>query len=156
MRGISKFIFFSFKLTEEILKCINIHVQSDSGNISLYLVFNLISIFCKNVGLSSCRTIEPSNYPAVGLSIRTPMYKHTGFVIFHIFFLWRCKLPFYENDTFAVQSSIHDEMINASIPKKLDGSYSECTLLVNGTEEKCSEWVYDQSQFIRTVTSDVS
>ena len=108
------------------------------------------------VGLLSRRTIQLSDYRAVGLSIRTPMYKLTGFVIFHLFFLLRCKLPIDENDTFAVQSSTHDEMINASIPKKLDGSYSECTLLVNGTEEKCSEWVYDQSQFIRTVTSDVS
>ena len=113
-------------------------------------------MLCKIVGLSSCRTIELSDYRAVGLSIRTPLYKPTGYVIFHLFFFLRCKLPFYEDDTFAVQSSTHDEMINASIPKKLDGSYSECTLLVNGTEEKCSEWVYDQSQFIRTVTSDVS
>ncbi|XP_056008132.1 organic cation transporter protein-like [Ostrea edulis] len=66
----------------------------------------------------------------------------------------RCKLPFYENDTFAVQSETHLEIINGTIPRNSDGTLSKCTILVNGTETKCSEWVYDQSQFKRTVTSD--
>ncbi|XP_056008131.1 organic cation transporter protein-like [Ostrea edulis] len=66
----------------------------------------------------------------------------------------RCKLPFYENDTFAVQSETHLEIINGTIPRNSDGTFSKCTIVVNGTEKKCSEWVYDQSQFERTVTSD--
>lgn len=67
----------------------------------------------------------------------------------------RCKIPFYDNDTYAVQSEHHEEAINRTIPRELDGTYSSCTILVNGTEQKCSEWVYDKSTFIRTVTSDV-
>lgn len=66
----------------------------------------------------------------------------------------RCKIPFYDNDTFAVQSEHHKEAINITIPMESDGTYSLCTYFVNGTEQKCSEWVYDQSIFIRTVTSD--
>ncbi|XP_011414351.3 organic cation transporter protein [Magallana gigas] len=66
----------------------------------------------------------------------------------------RCKIPFYDNDTYAVQSEHHREAINRTIPREPDGTYSSCTILVNGTEQRCSEWVYDQSTFIRTVTSD--
>ncbi|XP_056008133.1 organic cation transporter protein-like [Ostrea edulis] len=66
----------------------------------------------------------------------------------------RCKLPFHENDTFAVQSETHLEIINKTIPRNPDGTFSKCSILINGTETKCSEWVYDQSQFKRTVTSD--
>ena len=40
---------------------IEIHtVESDSNNISLYLVFIFFSMLCKSVGLSSCWTIELS------------------------------------------------------------------------------------------------
>ncbi|XP_065929255.1 organic cation transporter protein isoform X2 [Magallana gigas] len=66
----------------------------------------------------------------------------------------RCKIPSYENDTYAIQSASHQEIINRTIPRTSEGSYAECTVIVNGTEQKCSKWVYDQSQFIRTVTSD--
>lgn len=66
----------------------------------------------------------------------------------------RCKIPSFENDTYAVQSASHQEIINRTIPITPEGSYAECTVIVNGTEQKCSEWVYDQSQYIRTVTSD--
>nr|XP_022308955.1 organic cation transporter protein-like [Crassostrea virginica] len=66
----------------------------------------------------------------------------------------RCKIPFYENDTFATQSEDHIAAINRTIPISSDGKYSSCTIFVNGTEQKCSEWVYDYSIFLRTVTSD--
>ncbi|XP_061185482.1 organic cation transporter protein-like [Saccostrea echinata] len=66
----------------------------------------------------------------------------------------RCKIPFFDNDTYDVQSDFHLAAINKTIPLNPDGTYSSCTVLINGTERKCSEWVYDRSRFIRTVTSD--
>ncbi|XP_062596942.1 organic cation transporter protein-like [Saccostrea cucullata] len=67
--------------------------------------------------------------------------------------LYRCKIPGLQNDTYAVQNQFHDDVINATIPKHPDGSYYQCKILVNGTIEKCSEWVYDQSVFTLTVNS---
>lgn len=60
-----------------------------------------------------------------------------------------------ENDSYAVQGQYHEDLINATIPVKLDGSYDECKIIVNGTLETCSEWVYDHSVFTRTVNSQV-
>lgn len=74
-------------------------------------------------------------------------------LIFKISF--RCKLPDLENDSYAVQGQYHEDLINSTIPVKLDGSYDECKIIVNGTLETCSEWVYDNSVFTRTVNSQV-
>lgn len=74
-------------------------------------------------------------------------------LIFKISF--RCKLPDLENDSYAVQGQYHEDLINSTIPLKLDGSYDECKIIVNGTLETCSEWVYDHSVFTRTVNSQV-
>lgn len=74
-------------------------------------------------------------------------------LIFKISF--RCKLPDLENDSYAVQGQYHEDLINSTIPVKLDGSYDECKIIVNGTLETCSEWVYDHSVFTRTVNSQV-
>lgn len=60
-----------------------------------------------------------------------------------------------ENDSYAVQGQYHEDLINSTIPLKLDGSYDECKIIVNGTLETCSEWVYDHSVFTRTVNSQV-
>lgn len=60
-----------------------------------------------------------------------------------------------ENDSYAVQGQHHKDLINLTIPVKLDGSYDECKIIVNGTLETCSEWVYDYSVFTRTVNSQV-
>lgn len=60
-----------------------------------------------------------------------------------------------ENDSYAVQGQYHEDLINSTIPVKLDGSYDECKIIVNGTLETCSEWVYDHSVFTRTVNSQV-
>ncbi|XP_052696536.1 uncharacterized protein LOC128175149 isoform X2 [Crassostrea angulata] len=67
----------------------------------------------------------------------------------------RCKIPDLENDSYAVQGQHHKDLINLTIPVKLDGSYDECKIIVNGTLETCSEWVYDYSVFTRTVNSQV-
>nr|XP_022333445.1 organic cation transporter protein-like [Crassostrea virginica] len=65
----------------------------------------------------------------------------------------RCKIPNLDNDTYASQSQQHKDLINATIPILPDGSYDGCKIIVNGTLETCSEWVYDQSVFTRTVNS---
>ncbi|XP_078314378.1 organic cation transporter protein-like isoform X2 [Crassostrea virginica] len=65
----------------------------------------------------------------------------------------RCKIPDWQNDTFAIQSDQHAEIVNSSIPINPDGKYSECELIQNGTKEKCTEWVYDLSTFSNTVPS---
>lgn len=74
-------------------------------------------------------------------------------LIFKISF--RCKLPDLENNSYAMQGQYHEDLINSTIPVKLDGSYDECKIIVNGTLETCSEWVYDHSVFTRTVNSQV-
>ena len=65
MREISKFLPFSFKLMEEIHT-----VQSDSNNLSKYIIF----IFFINF-MNKSLTIELWDYRAVGLSIRTSSQK---------------------------------------------------------------------------------
>ena len=83
MRGISEFLSFSFKLTEETLKYI------------------LHSIFCKSVGLSNCRT--------VGLSIRTQFF----FVMVHLiksiyfFFIFKWIFPLYRTFNSCWTRNIH-------------------------------------------------
>ncbi|XP_065944846.1 organic cation transporter protein-like [Magallana gigas] len=69
--------------------------------------------------------------------------------------LHRCKIRDLENDSYAVQGQHHKDLINLTIPVKLDGSYDECKIIVNGTLETCPEWVYDYSVFTRTVNSQV-
>lgn len=78
----------------------------------------------------------------------------------------RCKLPGYSNDTFAVQSSYHQSLINRTIPDS-DNSlhkYNQCYMYRynnissvydggNRTLVKCIEWVYDKSVFKETFTS---
>ncbi|XP_056021360.1 organic cation transporter protein-like [Ostrea edulis] len=67
--------------------------------------------------------------------------------------LHRCKIPDVPNDTYVIQDRYHEELINATIPKRSDGSYDECKVIINGSIEKCFEWVYDHSVFTRTVNS---
>ncbi|KAK7491565.1 hypothetical protein BaRGS_00017204 [Batillaria attramentaria] len=77
----------------------------------------------------------------------------------------RCKLPEYPNDTYSIQSSYHQHLINVTIPTT-DGAYSECTLhdanlYYNGSDAQwkvteCSEWVYDKSTFESTITTQLN
>ncbi|XP_022331022.2 organic cation transporter protein-like isoform X2 [Crassostrea virginica] len=87
-------------------------------------------------------------FPVIFNSFSTPII---------IFFIGdqahRCKIPDWQNDTFAIQSDQHAEIVNSSIPINQDGKYSECDLIQNGTKEKCTEWVYDLSTFSNTVPS---
>nr|XP_022328779.1 organic cation transporter protein-like [Crassostrea virginica] len=65
----------------------------------------------------------------------------------------RCKVPGLANDTYAFQNNYHRDLVNSSIPKKSDGSYEECLVVLNGSLERCTEWVYDRSVFTSTVNS---
>lgn len=78
----------------------------------------------------------------------------------------RCKIPFYPNDTYEIQSSYHQHLVNLTIPKSDDDTleYSQCHVYVssgagnlnpaNFTREKCTEWVYETSEFKSTFTSE--
>ncbi|XP_048236592.1 organic cation transporter protein-like [Haliotis rufescens] len=67
---------------------------------------------------------------------------------------YRCKIPFLENDTYAVQDDNHKQLIERFIPQVSD-SYSKCTLYdvhnnssradSNTTQYTCDAWVYDKS-----------
>ncbi|XP_061172603.1 organic cation transporter protein-like [Saccostrea echinata] len=74
-----------------------------------------------------------------------------------VFFLgdqsYRCKLPDWQNDTFAVQNEYHKSIINSSIPTTSDGKYKECEIIRNGTIGTCTEWVFDISTFSNTIVS---
>ncbi|XP_067675071.1 organic cation transporter protein-like [Haliotis asinina] len=73
----------------------------------------------------------------------------------------RCELPGYDNDTYAVQSEYHQELINSTIPYSFqDGHlvYDKCHVYANATGtvslEKCNRWVYDKSLFLQTAVSE--
>lgn len=78
----------------------------------------------------------------------------------------RCKIPFYHNDTYEIQSTYHKHLVNLTIPKSDDETleYSQCHIYVssgagnlnpaNFTREKCTEWVYETSEFKSTFTSE--
>ena len=68
---------------------------------------------------------------------------------------FRCKIPFLENDTYAVQDTSHFDLINQTIPLLEEGGYDACHVIQNGTKRKCSEWVFDQTVFVNTATSQV-
>ncbi|KAK3097630.1 hypothetical protein FSP39_011541 [Pinctada imbricata] len=78
----------------------------------------------------------------------------------------RCKIPGYDNDTYEIQNSYHQHLINTTIPPPLDEhsihKYDRCHIYVNNdvnadptsvTRIKCTEWVYDTSTFEETFTS---
>ncbi|XP_013403454.1 organic cation transporter protein [Lingula anatina] len=66
----------------------------------------------------------------------------------------RCQVPGLDNDTWVIQGPGHEALINASIPRDRRGKYAECTVRTsNGTEVKCSNWVYDTSTFTTTYPS---
>ena len=70
VRVVSKFLSFSFKLTEEKLQYI-LSLRLDSNNVSIYLIF-IFSQFHASVGLSICRTIEPSTRNTIILLLTGP------------------------------------------------------------------------------------
>ncbi|KAK6169655.1 hypothetical protein SNE40_020657 [Patella caerulea] len=72
----------------------------------------------------------------------------------------RCALPSISNDTYDVQGSWHQDLINQSIPRIKDG-WSKCTIYnysedVIQMEVRCNKWVYDQSQYQNTFMSQLN
>ncbi|XP_060551325.1 organic cation transporter protein-like [Ruditapes philippinarum] len=95
------------------------------------------------------------------------------FMVISVFILGvpnhRCAIPGYDNDTYEVQNHYHQMLINKTIPPPTDEKflYHECHLYVNrsgsydtnnkpinATEETCSKWVYDKTDFESTFTSE--
>ncbi|KAL4232991.1 hypothetical protein ACF0H5_007677 [Mactra antiquata] len=81
----------------------------------------------------------------------------------------RCKIPSLSNDSYKIQSIEHESIINITIPYNLDNDvkYDRCHIYIrddtnddskqtNLTKVKCQQWVYDQSIFTRTFTSDLN
>ncbi|XP_048240195.1 organic cation transporter protein-like [Haliotis rufescens] len=79
----------------------------------------------------------------------------------------RCAIPGFANDTYKVQNDLHEQLVNRSIPMTYgyygDEKYSQCQLYrqtntsnvwssTRNITEPCNAWVYDQSQFISTVS----
>ncbi|XP_071114400.1 organic cation transporter protein-like [Haliotis cracherodii] len=73
----------------------------------------------------------------------------------------RCALPGYDNDTYAIQSEYHNDLINSTIPYSFqDGDviYDQCHVFTNAsgtmTMVRCNRWVYDKSLFLQTAVSE--
>ncbi|XP_050391448.1 organic cation transporter protein [Patella vulgata] len=71
----------------------------------------------------------------------------------------RCAVPSLSNDTYAIQGTWHQDLINQSIPSSKDG-WSKCNVYSynkdgNRTEVGCNKWVYDRSQYESTFISEV-
>ncbi|XP_046378548.2 organic cation transporter protein-like [Haliotis rufescens] len=79
----------------------------------------------------------------------------------------RCAIPGFANDTYEIQNNFHEQLVNRSIPMTSgyygDDKYSRCQLyLQTNTSDvwsstrnvtgPCHAWVYDQSQFISTIS----
>lgn len=76
----------------------------------------------------------------------------------------RCKIPGYDNDTYAIQSPYHEALVNQTIPlnpKDKRQPYEKCHYYrasnQTGTMERiqCSQWVYDRSIVRETFTTKV-
>ncbi|XP_060063685.1 organic cation transporter protein-like [Ylistrum balloti] len=73
----------------------------------------------------------------------------------------RCKIPGYENDTWAVQGSYHSSLINYTIPDSEDDfyDYDRCHMYKysgNTTDTirtRCSAYVYDKEIFDETIVT---
>ena len=97
---------------------------------------------------------------------------------------YRCAIPGLDNDTFNIQSDVHRQLINLTIPAAEDvgyGPYDGCSIYddvnvtssilylhgnvpgmtsslrsSNRSSRSCSQWVYDQSEFVDTVMTEFS
>ncbi|OWF44907.1 organic cation transporter protein-like [Mizuhopecten yessoensis] len=75
----------------------------------------------------------------------------------------RCKIPGYDNDTWAIQGSYHANLINRTIPTSEDSfyDYDRCHVYTptgtgnssSVTKAQCSQWVYDRDTFDQTIVT---
>ena len=110
----------------------------------------------KSDNWNRCTTFDISKFWISQSIIEVHIISRYRYINVYHFCICRCKIPNLLNDSYAIQSQQHKDLINATIPILPDGSYDECKITVNGTLETCSEWVYDQSVFTRTVNSQVN
>ena len=83
---------------------------------------------------------------------------------------FRCKIPGLDNDTYVVQDSLHENLINLTIPRTSAGLYDRCHIFETGeigygeplvsanrtrAVKPCTEWVYDETVFRSTLTAKV-
>ena len=68
---------------------------------------------------------------------------------------FRCKIPWLPNDTYAIQSDAHASIVNETIPLMADGTYDSCHVTINGSTQTCFDWVFDNSVFTNTASSQV-
>ncbi|XP_061177670.1 organic cation transporter protein-like [Saccostrea echinata] len=79
----------------------------------------------------------------------------------------RCGIPDFDNDTYRVQNSQHQELIQKYIPIGPDGLYDKChmyrfnqstrsVLNDSGTLEECSSWVFDKTLFDETIVTKMN
>ncbi|ESO89316.1 hypothetical protein LOTGIDRAFT_106549 [Lottia gigantea] len=95
--------------------------------------------------------------PGITHGIRMVVAVFVTYIPFH-----RCALPGYDNDTYAVQSEYHQQLINETIPlakKGLGYLYDQCYVYLtvsNHTKSlvKCNHWVYDKSVFTNTASTE--
>ncbi|OWF45914.1 organic cation transporter protein-like [Mizuhopecten yessoensis] len=86
----------------------------------------------------------------------------------------RCKIPYFENDTYDISSAFHQNLINNYIPPSSDDDtldYDQCHLYsfdynnakfdnssrpINASLIKCNDWVYSDSMFKETFTTKLN
>ncbi|XP_013389570.1 organic cation transporter protein-like [Lingula anatina] len=71
----------------------------------------------------------------------------------------RCAIPGLANDTFGIQGTWHQHLINQTIPVDENGKYEGCLWRSgndsgNGSVLPCKDWVYDTSVFPRTFPTE--
>jgi len=63
-------------------------------------------------------------------------------------YIFRCKLPEWENDTFSPFSEVHNHSIYQWIPADKDGILDYCKIYTNNNETVvCEEHVFDKSVY---------
>ncbi|XP_013421075.1 organic cation transporter protein-like isoform X2 [Lingula anatina] len=72
---------------------------------------------------------------------------------------YRCAIPDLANDTFGIQGTWHQHLINQTIPVDENGEYEGCLWRSgndsgNGSVLPCKDWVYDTSVFPRTFPTE--
>ena len=94
-----------------------------------------------------------------------PVLTYNNIPVKHRYVIFRCQIPGLDNDTFVVQNTMHQSIINHTIPPTDDEihaydrchyyEYSNFTDGIQRRKVKCSKWVYDTDTFHETFTSKV-